>query len=445
MSLTKAFRGVLVLCALVVVPGAAWGQWDPSNGEWGKSDANDIRIMTFNLQDGVCRTAVKTEAFNSWCAIARLIAAMKPDILYFQEAGDNSGNGTGSGVDSVAQLEITIDLLFHGGSDPYNGGTVGAWVQKYDPNFDMPYVFVSDRTDNYNRNVILSRFPFGDLNGDGISQRGDISTVLTDEYAGGNGGIRGFMFAELDLPDATYVGNLVVGNAHLKAGTSDHAARVEAAQNVAYYIDYLFNGAGTGVPDPHNKIVDYPAATDILDDYTPVIIGGDWNEDESKSMTQYGSKGPAAWLTQAQDFGGTDGTDRDRSDMAYDNSVEQYTNDPHTISSSKFDYIAWQGLGLRPAAVVHLQLGRSDAGAGLAAAGAERLHGWGALCQHGCVGSPDGDRGFHHAARSVRRADCGRLKLQRQREPVRRRRVRTGRNESERLGSDVFVQLPLRE
>ncbi|MGD2108481.1 MAG: hypothetical protein PVI86_03725 [Phycisphaerae bacterium] len=304
--------------------------------------------MTYNVKDHICRNADKSEAFNAWHALARIIAGMRPDILLLQETGDNDGNGTPGGDDTVEQLETTIELFIHGGTDPFLGGTVGAYVQKYAPGYDLPYVFVSSSTDGFNRNVILSKFPFGDLNGDTITQRSDIGVVFPDAYApGGNGGIRGFMFAEFDLPDDAYGGNIVVGNAHLKASFGDHDQRVTAAKNVAYYIDYLFNGAGTGVPDPNNKIIDSPPATDILDDTTPVVIGGDWNEDESKSIQNYGEKGPAAWLTEAQigGGGGTDGTDRDRTDMTYDDSyVEKPSGSPDrsTQSNSKLDYLAWQ-------------------------------------------------------------------------------------------------------
>ncbi len=329
---------VVTLAAGWVVS-AASAEWDPANGQWGKEDPSDIRVMTWNVEDGICRTADKSESFNAWNALARIVAAMQPDVLILQEAGDNSGNGTGSGVDTVGQLEVTIDLFFHGGSDPFEGGTVGAFVQNYAPDYDLPYVFVSSIDDSYNRNVIISRFPFMDLNGDTVAQRPDIGFVIPDEYSeGGNGGIRGFMFAEFDLPDDEYAGDLVVGNAHLKAYSDEWEARRRAAQNVAYYIDFLLNGAGTGIPDPHDKITDQPPAQTILPDLTPVIIGGDWNEDELTN----GRKGPAEWLTMAEHAGPDDGTDRDRSDMVYDTSVEPYSGNRATQASSKLDYLAWQ-------------------------------------------------------------------------------------------------------
>jgi endonuclease/exonuclease/phosphatase family metal-dependent hydrolase len=324
----------------VAVPARA--EWDPSHGQWGKSDPGDVRVMTYNIHDHICRNTDKSEGYNPWHALTRIVAAMRPDVLLLQEAGDNDGNGTPGGVDSVAQLETTLELFFHGGADPFLGGTVGAYVQKYAPEYDLPYIWVSSLTDGYNRNVMLGRFPFGDLNGDGVSQRPLPAAILPDAYAPGPPTvIRGFMFGELDLPDGLYAGDLVVGNGHLKSGSeqSDLDQREHDARNMAYYIDYLFNGNGGSIPDPNGKISDSPPATKILDPDTPVVFGGDWNEDELTN----GRKGPAEWLTCAELTSGGDGTDRDRSDSTYDSSVEPYSGSRATYSSGKkLDYLAWQ-------------------------------------------------------------------------------------------------------
>lgn len=332
----------LGVCGVVLaLAAAAPAQWDPANGDWLKADPSDVRVMTWNVRDRICSSNAKVEARNGWTAVARTIAALRPDVLIIQEAGDNQGNGTGSGVDSVSTLTNVCELLMHGGPDPYKGGTVTSYVQAYAPGYDLPYIFVSGATDGFNRNIILSRFPFADLNGDTRATQNDIPLLFPDAYApGGNGGIRGFAFAELDLPGEIYAGDLVVGNAHLKSGGSagDLADRLEAAQNVAYYIDYLFNGAGTGVPDPNDAVRDTPAATMILDERTPVVIGGDWNEDEQTN----GRRGPAAWLSEAQSSGGTDGTDRDRSNSTFDDARDVFTSARGTFSNSKLDYLCWQ-------------------------------------------------------------------------------------------------------
>jgi endonuclease/exonuclease/phosphatase family metal-dependent hydrolase len=338
--LGPAFRRAVAVACFAIAP-AALAQWNPTAGEWGRTDPADLRVMTWNVEDGICRTAQKVEALNAWTSLALIVAAMQPDVLIMQETGDNSGNGTGSGVDSVADLTTTLELFMHGGASPFPGGTATAFVQKYAPaGYDLPYIYVSSDNDGFNRNVILSRYPFADLNGDTNATIPDFF-IRPDAYApGGDGGIRGFSFAEIDLPDETYAGDLVVGNAHLKAGggASDLAERLVAAQNTAYFIDYFYNGAGTGAPDPNNKVTDVPAATAVLDAHTPVIVGGDWNEDEGSN----GRKGPAEWLTRAATTGGTDGTDFDRSDSVFDIAQDVLTGNDNTQGSSKLDYLGWQ-------------------------------------------------------------------------------------------------------
>lgn len=323
---------------LLATPAAA--QWNPQAGQWGKEQSGDLRVMTWNVRDAICRSNDKVEGQNNWCAVARTIAALKPDVLLLQECGDNSGNGSGSGADSVSQLTNVASLLINGGNDPYEGGQVTAYVRKYAPGYSLPHIFVSSNSDGFNRNIILSRYPFSDLNGDTRSTISDIPNVANTAYApGGDGGLRGFQFAEINLP-TSFPGDLVVGNAHLKAGgsNSDEAQRRQAAQNVAYYVDHLFNGAGTGTPDPFNRIGDSPAAQTVLGANTPVILGGDWNEDEVTN----GQRGPAAWLTEAATAGGNDGTDRDRSDMVWHPTLNPFNSSDNTLGGSKLDYIAAQ-------------------------------------------------------------------------------------------------------
>ncbi len=330
-----------VLLSLVFV-GEGLG-FDPANGNWSKSDSDDIRVMTWNVLDAIRRTNDKQDIANNWNAIVRIIATIQPDILIVQEAGDNTTQGEVGGVDTVNELTTVLELMMHGGADPFEGVQVTSYVQLFAPGYDMPFIFVNGITDNFNRNFIMSRFPFGDLNGDGRDSYNDIPFVSPDLYApGGDGDLRGFQFAELDLPDSIYLGDLVVGGAHLKAGgsNSDEMRRRVAAQNVAYVMDYWYNGAGTGMPDPNGKILDSPAATTILGDNTPIVIGGDWNEDEATN----GQRGPALWLTAAEFTGGTDGTDRDRTDMILDNPTDQFTGSTITrpASGRKLDYLAWQ-------------------------------------------------------------------------------------------------------
>lgn len=336
------------LSALVVTllsSTTAFAQWNPPTGQWGKVDPADLRVMTYNVEDALCSSNTKVEGSNDWCGVARLVAAFKPDVLVLEECADNTGQGTGQGIDTVAELTSTINMFLHGGNDTFNGGSpITAWVQKYAPTYDLPYVFVSTENDSYNRNVILSRYPFIDLNGDGKTAIADIPTVTVNGYAqGGDGGIRGFAFAEIDLPNGIYKGNLVLGGSHMKAGglTADHDARIKAATNVAYVVRHWWNGAGGATPDPAGLIADSPAATTVLDAFTPVVMCGDWNEDELQNGAV---RGPADWLSQALAIGGgSDGTDRDGTDMTVDSALNFFTgSDASHSSGDKFDYIGYQ-------------------------------------------------------------------------------------------------------
>lgn len=333
-----------VLAALIT-PSAASNvaaQWDPQNAQWGKSEASDVRVMTWNVRDSLCRTENKNDPNGNWAALARIVAALEPDVLILQEAGDNSGNGTGSGVDSVNNLTTVMNLFFDGGNDPFNGGTVGEFVQLYRPGYSLDHIFVSDSNDGFNRNVILSRWPFADLNGNGVATLSDFSVQSNATgVPGGNGGIRGFQFAEINLPNEQYVGDIVVGNAHMKSGggSGDFAQRLTAAQNTWYYTRYLYNGNGTPTPDPENTIPEFPSSTTVLDANTPIIMGGDLNEDEATN----GRKGPAEWLANGISAGGTsDGNNPGGTDATIDNATEFFSGVRFTQSSSKLDWLIWQ-------------------------------------------------------------------------------------------------------
>src|SRR5262249_55620147 len=73
---------LLSVVAIVVLPALARAQWNPGAGQWGKTDARDVRLMTFNIDHSMCSTNHMVEGANNWCALARIVAAMKPDVLF---------------------------------------------------------------------------------------------------------------------------------------------------------------------------------------------------------------------------------------------------------------------------------------------------------------------------------------------------------------------------
>src|SRR4051794_26673099 len=105
MTFSRLFAGALCSASLASTAG---GQWNPPSGQWGKIDPADLRVMTYNIEDAICSSNAKVEGVNDWCACARLVAAFEPDVLILLECGDNAGEGTGTGVDSVSVLTTTI-------------------------------------------------------------------------------------------------------------------------------------------------------------------------------------------------------------------------------------------------------------------------------------------------------------------------------------------------
>ncbi|MAY75955.1 MAG: hypothetical protein CMJ31_14795 [Phycisphaerae bacterium] len=352
MSITRAAAVSFVLAAA----GVAQAQWNPASGQWLKTDANDLRVMTWNVGDNLyAQQPGKTaDAFSDWNALVRIVASLEPDVLLLQEAADNNG------ADPVSTVNTVLNLFRYGGSDPFVGGTVTSYIGAFalTPGYNLPYAYVlGGASDGFNRNIILSRYPITDLNGDGVAAADDIN-VRGDLWApGGGGGIRGFSWAEIDLPDGVYAGDVVVGNSHLKAfgDCPSYNDRLAASRNISYFIEYYWNGAGTGMTDPRNQVT-FPSSGAVLDDNTPVVIGGDWNNNPYFYGTGscFGSRNPVEFMIGGDTTAGN-GPDRDGSDMARDfgfvpgsngnsdaNRDGTISGDETTQSGSKLDFLAWQ-------------------------------------------------------------------------------------------------------
>ena len=71
---------------------------------------------------------------------------------YYGYTASGGPAGVGVAVGRAVRTSIVavnvIDLFLHGGADPYNGGQVGAYVQKWAPSFDMPYLYVPTISDS---------------------------------------------------------------------------------------------------------------------------------------------------------------------------------------------------------------------------------------------------------------------------------------------------------
>lgn len=283
--------------------------FDPANGDWLKSDPRHVRILTFNVEDGIgvgvpTTPATSTTIGSAYAYIGLICQALQPDVICLQEVEPS-------------------------GTVPTTQAAVQAWADAY-LGSSLMHVYVSSATDSYNRNVNLSRYPFADLNGDSTANYHDIFVL---PGPGGlppgtpNGGhVRGWAQSEIDLPDDVYLGDLFVGNSHLKAGSSaaDQTERIVAAQNIAYWINNALN--------THVALFSPPQPLDAL---TPVVLCGDMNH---SSVTT----GPVPWL-KGWTSAANDGTDRDNSEMLVAAAAEPFTGSLVTHDSgSRLDYIIVQ-------------------------------------------------------------------------------------------------------
>ncbi|MFT7465123.1 MAG: hypothetical protein ACI9EF_003486, partial [Pseudohongiellaceae bacterium] len=72
-SLSQACRalrhGTALALAFSVVTLSATAQWNPAAGDWSKADAADLRVMTWNVEDGLCSTNSKAAGLTNWDAL----------------------------------------------------------------------------------------------------------------------------------------------------------------------------------------------------------------------------------------------------------------------------------------------------------------------------------------------------------------------------------------
>ncbi len=313
-SLTRRRRACGLLVASVLFCAATPASaFDPANGDWAKDDPDNLRVMTYNVYQGIgvgmSTTPATANTIGSQHAYLGLIcAALDPDVLCLQEIKCETPA-------TQAQAQTALQT----------------WANSYLGT--GRHVYVSSATDGHNRNAVVSRYPFADLNGDGQALRHDIFLFPgPDDLPPGTppgGHLRGWLQAEIDLPDDVYRGDILVVSGHLKCcgGAANMAERLTAAQNMAYWINASFNDT-TDIFSPPQPLADA----------TPVVLCGDLNEDEDAN----GRYGPVAWLagwTPTPD----DGTDRDDTSMQVAAAAEPFNGSLKTyLGSSRLDYVLTQ-------------------------------------------------------------------------------------------------------
>lgn len=290
---------------------------DINNGSYAKNNPAYVRVMTWNVFG---RLGDPAEANTAWtagqmgsslAAVNLVVAALDPDVLLLQECGDVNSNPSYSTVLSNLQ----------------------AWRNANRPGFSL-------HLGNQSSGIycaILSRWPFGSINGDGLTTHHDMPTLSpgpgNDWPEGGDGGLRGWVQAEVNLPDASYLGNLYLGCSHFKAlsGATEEAERVQSAKNIAAFIQYGLN-LGT---DPLNIIPDAQQPPQPLAANTPVVWGGDFNTVNGNNPVN---------ILRSQNPGvSNDGTDRDGGDAWRSDSATAFNGTSGTYSGgSRLDWILVQ-------------------------------------------------------------------------------------------------------
>lgn len=305
--------GAILVALLAAAPARAY---DPTNGDWTRSDPRHVRVMSWNILKGVgagvdTNPASPTEFGSAYDYIGRICQGMDPDIIAFQEVQD------GAAVTVLAGLQAWADQFFGAGT----------------------FVVFIGEGDGFNRNAILSRYPFIDLTGLGAT-RINMPSIFAGPGGippGGDGGLRGWPHAGIDLPDAIYLGDMLVSSSHLKAfgGASDLQQRLEAGQNISYYINFGLNSA----TDPFGIIPG--GGPTALSPTTPFILMGDMNEDEDFNFRD----GPVMWLSEWMPAVANDGTDKDGTASRPDLATDPFSGSRDTQggqNNRKLDYVIVQ-------------------------------------------------------------------------------------------------------
>lgn len=239
------------LVAAVLVPAGhpAWA-WNPTAGDFSKVDPADVRIVSYNTYLQFITEPSKDAAF------ARVLTALDPDIICFQEIVSSVTAGQ-----IVSRLQSVL---------PFSGGT---WQ-----------VHLGLSTGS--RVVLASRYPL------------DLRRTDTVPAAG----IRGVTIALADLPDEHYRADLYLLGVHLKAGgtSSDQENRQRSADAIAAWLGMVRQPGGLvtlAVNTPMIVLGDFnlvtgpqPAITlltgDIQDEatYGP-DVKGDWDNSDMTDLT----------------------------------------------------------------------------------------------------------------------------------------------------------------
>ena len=237
----------LLLLALACWAGRPALGFDPLAGDYSKDDPLDVRIVSYNHHGEFIETPSRDAAFH------RILTALNPDIICFQEFGDAVSAAT------IANRLDTI-LPVSGGSWQIHLGLLGGI-----------------------RTVIASRYP--------------LTMTRTDTIPASS--TRGVTIALADLPDADYDVDVYLLGVHLKccgeAGGSEDASRQDSADAIANWL-----GDARGVTRPSGNNVVLPADTPMISLGDFNLVGGPQPEDtlitgDIQDEGEYGSDVKGDW------------------------------------------------------------------------------------------------------------------------------------------------------
>ncbi len=246
-------RCILVagLAAAFLAPmvGPAWA-WNPTAGDFSRVDPADVRIVSYNTYLQFITEPSKDAAF------ARVLKALDPDIICFQEIVSSLTAGQ-----IVSRLQSVL---------PFSEGT---W---------QVHLGLSSGS----RVVLASRYP--------------LNLRRTDTVPAA--GIRGVTIALADLPNDRYQGDVYLLGVHLKAGgtASDQENRQRSADAIAAWLGMARQSGGLVTLAANTPMVvlgDFnlvtgpqPAITlltgDIQDEATfGPDVKGDWDNSDMTDLT----------------------------------------------------------------------------------------------------------------------------------------------------------------
>ncbi|MFH0795090.1 MAG: endonuclease/exonuclease/phosphatase family protein [bacterium] len=192
---------VSCILLLLVVAAITWPRpscaFDPTNGDFTKSDPDHVRVMAYNTHGDFIITSSTDDEYQ------RILQAIDPDIIVMEEIGVSLTSAT---------IQTRLDSVL-----PLGGG------QKWGVHMGL--------SDGFNRNIVASRWTE--------------TMQITDTTPASE--VRGVTATLIDLPNATYATDIYVMGIHLKAfaGGTNTTRRQKACDALAKWFGDIRTSGGS--------------------------------------------------------------------------------------------------------------------------------------------------------------------------------------------------------